>query len=111
MLKKNLMLVMSICLVLVLAACGTANNSSTASGGSSTDTSTENQGNSSSSGEPRIASMSIHLTNDLLSLGITPVGSVIGGEAKGFLSMLRIAFKIQRHLVRLKTRIWKLCLP
>ncbi|WP_338591537.1 iron-hydroxamate ABC transporter substrate-binding protein [Paenibacillus sp. Y5S-9] len=86
MLKKNLMLVMSICLVLVLAACGTANNSSSASGGSSTDTSSNNQDNSASSGEPRIASMSIHLTNDLLSLGITPVGSVIGGEAKGFLS-------------------------
>ncbi|OMF02538.1 ABC transporter substrate-binding protein [Paenibacillus sp. FSL H7-0942] len=86
MLKKNLMLVMSICMVLVLAACGTANNSPSASGGSSTDTSTKNQDNSASSGEQRIASMSIHLTNDLLSLGITPVGSVIGGEAKGFLS-------------------------
>ena len=26
--------------------------------------------------------MSIHLTNDLLALGITPVGSVIGGDLK-----------------------------
>ena len=29
--------------------------------------------------------MSIHLTNDLLALGITPVGSVIGGDLKDFL--------------------------
>ncbi|PQP83073.1 iron-hydroxamate ABC transporter substrate-binding protein [Paenibacillus sp. PCH8] len=88
MLKKNLMLVMSICLVLVLAACGsgTANNSSSASGDSASNTSTDNKDSGSASGEPRIASMSIHLTNDLLSLGITPVGSVIGGEAKAFLS-------------------------
>ncbi|MBD0381363.1 iron-hydroxamate ABC transporter substrate-binding protein [Paenibacillus sedimenti] len=35
--------------------------------------------------EPRIASMSIHLTNDLLALGITPVGSVMGGDLKAFL--------------------------
>lgn len=34
---------------------------------------------------PRIASVSIHLTNDLLALGITPVGSVIGGDLKAFL--------------------------
>lgn len=110
MLKKNLMLVMSICLVLVLAACGTANNSSSASGGSSTDTSTNNQDNSAGSGEPRIASMSIHLTNDLLSLGITPVGSVIGGEAKGFLSHVADRLQNTTPLGRLKTRIWKLCL-
>ncbi|GAA4719533.1 iron-hydroxamate ABC transporter substrate-binding protein [Brevibacillus fulvus] len=34
----------------------------------------------------KIASLSIHLTNDLLALGITPVGSVIGGKAKDFLA-------------------------
>lgn len=33
----------------------------------------------------KIASMSIHLTNNLLALGITPVGSVIGGDTKAFL--------------------------
>ncbi len=37
------------------------------------------------SNDPKIASMSIHLTNDLLALGITPVGSVIGGDLKDFL--------------------------
>jgi iron complex transport system substrate-binding protein len=33
----------------------------------------------------RIASMSIHITSNLLTLGITPVGSVIGGDVKDFL--------------------------
>ncbi|MGF9697434.1 iron-hydroxamate ABC transporter substrate-binding protein [Paenibacillus sp. MABNR03] len=83
MLKKNLLFALSLCLIFVLAACGNANPSGSSSAGS---TSTEQEGNSPASGEQRIASMSIHLTNDLLALGITPVGSVIGGEAKGFLS-------------------------
>ncbi|PYE48625.1 iron complex transport system substrate-binding protein [Paenibacillus barcinonensis] len=90
MLKKNLMLLLTISLVLVLAACGTAKTSTSASGDSNKNTNVSTPADSTSptasSGEPRIASMSIHLTNDLLSLGITPVGSVIGGEAKGFLS-------------------------
>ena len=33
--------------------------------------------------------MSIHLTNNLLALGITPVGSVIGGDLKDFLPRKR----------------------
>ncbi|MGD0032244.1 iron-hydroxamate ABC transporter substrate-binding protein [Paenibacillus illinoisensis] len=88
MLKKNLLLTLSICLIFVLAACGTASNSgsSSAAGSNSTDSTSEQLDNSQASGEQRIASMSIHLTNDLLALGITPVGSVIGGEAKAFLS-------------------------
>ncbi|WP_145407261.1 iron-hydroxamate ABC transporter substrate-binding protein [Paenibacillus xylanexedens] len=85
MLKKNMMLLISVCLILVLAACGTASNSSSTTG-SSTDTSAEQQDNNAATGDQRIASMSIHLTNNLLALGITPVGSVIGGEAKAFLS-------------------------
>ncbi|MFS0870792.1 iron-hydroxamate ABC transporter substrate-binding protein [Paenibacillus xylanilyticus] len=87
MVKKNLLLTLSLCLIFVLAACGTASPSGSSSAGStSTDNAAEQEGNSPDSGEQRIASMSIHLTNDLLALGITPVGSVIGGEAKGFLS-------------------------
>ncbi|CAI6081658.1 putative siderophore-binding lipoprotein YfiY [Paenibacillus sp. JJ-100] len=90
MLKKNLMLLLTISLVLILAACGTAQTSTSGSGdsnnNSNTSTSADNSNSNSTSDEPRIASMSIHLTNDLLSLGITPVGSVIGGEAKAFLS-------------------------
>lgn len=33
----------------------------------------------------KIASMSIHITNNLLALGIKPAGSVIGGDVKDFL--------------------------
>ncbi|WP_156172232.1 ABC transporter substrate-binding protein [Paenibacillus dauci] len=33
----------------------------------------------------RVASMSIHITNNLLALGIKPVGSVVGGDVKDFL--------------------------
>ncbi len=90
MLKKNLILMLTISLVLVLAACGTAKTSTSGANDSNTNANTSNSADHSNStaasGAPRIASMSIHLTNDLLSLGITPVGSVIGGEAKGFLS-------------------------
>ncbi|TDQ41203.1 ABC transporter substrate-binding protein [Aureibacillus halotolerans] len=35
--------------------------------------------------DARIASMSIHMTNNLLALGITPAGSVIGGGVQDFL--------------------------
>lgn len=88
MLKKNLLFALSLCLIFVLAACGTASNSGSSStaGSTSTGSTSEQQDNSAASGEQRIASMSIHLTNDLLALGTTPVGSVIGGEAKAFLS-------------------------
>jgi len=88
MLKKNVLLALSICLIFVLSACGTASNSGSSStaGSTSTDRASAQEDKSQTSGEQRIASMSIHLTNDLLALGITPVGSVIGGEAKAFLS-------------------------
>ncbi|MDQ0114501.1 ABC transporter substrate-binding protein [Paenibacillus harenae] len=33
----------------------------------------------------RIASLSIHITNNLLALGMKPIGSVIGGDVKDFL--------------------------
>lgn len=35
--------------------------------------------------DARIASMSIHITNNLLALGIKPAGSVVGGDVKDFL--------------------------
>ena len=63
--------------ILVLAACGQtkANEEATKNG---------------KSNDPKIASMSIHLTNDLLALGITPVGSVIGGDLKDFLPQRKL---------------------
>lgn len=35
--------------------------------------------------EQKIASLSVHLTNNLLALGIQPAGSVVGGKVKDFL--------------------------
>lgn len=69
-------------LLFILAACGqTASTDSKAS-----DTKTDKD-------EPQIASLSIHLTNDLLALGITPVGSVVGGELNDFLPHVKDLLK------------------
>ncbi|MBB6672946.1 ABC transporter substrate-binding protein [Cohnella nanjingensis] len=37
----------------------------------------------------KIASVSIHITNNLLALGITPAGSVVGGDVKDFLPLVK----------------------
>lgn len=85
--KKKLTFIFSIILILVLSACGQT---------SSNDNSTKE--NKSNNEEPRIASLSIHLTNDLLALGITPVGSVIGGELKDFLPHVKDQLKDTKKL-------------
>lgn len=68
--KKLLIFGLTICF-LFLAACGQHDTK---------DASKQND-----NGTPRIASLSIHLTNDLLALGIKPTGSVVGGDLKDFL--------------------------
>ena len=86
--KKINLTIISLLLVAILSACG--QNNSTAS------QTTTNQPKSSTASEPvagtlahdpnaKIASMSIHITNNLLALGITPAGSVVGGDVKDFL--------------------------
>ncbi|AYK05744.1 iron-hydroxamate ABC transporter substrate-binding protein [Brevibacillus laterosporus] len=78
--KEKLLILMCILTIFVLSACGqSAPQSNTES------TKGETVEQSADKKEPRIASMSIHLTNNLLALGITPVGSVIGGDLKSFL--------------------------
>lgn len=62
--KKLLVLGLTLCFIL-LAACGQQETKNTT---------TQND-----HGTPKIASLSIHLTNDLLALGIKPAGSVVGG--------------------------------
>lgn len=80
--NKQLLMVFTAMLLLILAACGqTSSTDSKAS-----DTKTEKD-------EPKIASLSIHLTNDLLALGITPVGSVVGGELNDFLPHVKNRLK------------------
>jgi iron complex transport system substrate-binding protein len=81
--KNKLTLLFSIVLLLLLSACGqTASNEAK----STNEEKTENK-------ETRIASLSIHLTNDLLALGIKPVGSVVGGELKDFLPHVKDQLK------------------
>ncbi|RAP28415.1 hypothetical protein C2W64_04849 [Brevibacillus laterosporus] len=79
--KNKLMIFMCILSIFVLSACGQSTSqpkNTDATKGQTAEQQTENK-------ELRIASMSIHLTNNLLALGITPVGSVIGGDLKSFL--------------------------
>ncbi|MCR8633723.1 ABC transporter substrate-binding protein [Paenibacillus radicis (ex Xue et al. 2023)] len=91
--KKTLFILLTIMSILIVSACGEKAPQPAASPqqGTASQPSTAVQpaapsGDKAAAGkEPRIASVSIHLTNDLLALGITPVGSVIGGDLKAFL--------------------------
>ncbi|MGG3973106.1 iron-hydroxamate ABC transporter substrate-binding protein [Bacillus paranthracis] len=84
--KKKLTILFSIMCILVLAACG------------QTKSNEEATKKTEKSNDPKIASMSIHLTNDLLALGITPVGSVIGGDLKDFLPHAKEQLKDTKKL-------------
>ncbi|MGE6630135.1 ABC transporter substrate-binding protein [Bacillus sp. NPDC077027] len=86
MMKKLIILGMTICL-LILAACGRQDTNESAS-----------QDKETKDGTPKIASLSIHLTNDLLALGITPAGSVVGGELKDFLPHAKEQLKNTKKL-------------
>jgi iron complex transport system substrate-binding protein len=73
---RKILLIMLIVATALTAACGKADST----------------GNSNASGSPapapaaaNIASMSIHMTNNLLALGIKPAGSAIGGGVGDFL--------------------------
>lgn len=79
--KEKLMIFMCILSIFVLSACG----QSTSQSNHTESTKGQTAEQPADKKEPRIASMSIHLTNNLLALGITPVGSVIGGDLKSFL--------------------------
>lgn len=86
--KKKLTILFSTMLLLLLSACGqTASNEAK----STKEQKAENK-------ETRIASLSIHLTNDLLALGIKPVGSVVGGELKDFLPHVKDQLKDTKQL-------------
>ncbi|MFC0212304.1 iron-hydroxamate ABC transporter substrate-binding protein [Paenibacillus chartarius] len=76
--KKTILLFITIISMIVISACGQQSKTPAQGAAASSDKKAPAQ-------EPRIASLSIHLTNDLLALGITPVGSVVGGDLKTFL--------------------------
>ncbi|MDQ0198924.1 iron-hydroxamate ABC transporter substrate-binding protein [Neobacillus ginsengisoli] len=81
--KKKITILISFMLIVLLTACGQNN--------SKVNNVAKNEKDGSE--EPKIASLSIHLTNDLLALGITPAGSVIGGELKDFLPHVKDQLK------------------
>lgn len=86
---KNSMIVCALMLIMaLLAACGQPAASTTATT-SATDSSSsmvkEENGVIVHDAKAKIASMSIHITNNLLALGIQPAGSVVGGDVKDFL--------------------------
>ncbi|WP_411343682.1 ABC transporter substrate-binding protein [Paenibacillus sp. WLX1005] len=86
MLKKVHLFIVLGLLIALLAACGqsASTTESSATGEASSKVKTEN-GTITHTADARVASLSIHVTNDLLALGIQPVGSVIGGDIKDFL--------------------------
>ncbi|WP_438349390.1 ABC transporter substrate-binding protein [Paenibacillus sp. FA6] len=87
--KKVMLTMVSLMLMVLLAACGQTKESTTTL--LSTNNGAEIESAASTSDilvhdpNARIASMSIHITNNLLALGITPAGSVVGGDVKDFL--------------------------
>lgn len=87
--KKLTLTLVSILMLALLSACGQSKESaanSTATNTPAASASAESAAESiTHDPNARIASMSIHITNNLLALGITPVGSVVGGDVKDFL--------------------------
>ncbi|MGW8957319.1 ABC transporter substrate-binding protein [Paenibacillus sp. NPDC055715] len=84
-------MILILCMVM-LSACGQAADNKAA------DTKAADNGEKTVSADSRIASMSIHLTNNLLALGITPAGSVIGGDVKDFLPHVKDRLQNTRKL-------------
>lgn len=92
--KKITLLIVSLLLLVVLSACGQSNktvNSPAAASPAADATPAPTESAASAADviahdpNAKIASMSIHITNNLLALGITPAGSVVGGDVKDFL--------------------------
>jgi len=98
--KKTIAIFLTLISILMLAACGqTASQQPTAGqapAAAQQDTSAD--GKQAASADPKIASLSTHLTNNLLALGITPVGSVLGGKAKDFLAHVKDRLKDTKKL-------------
>ncbi|WP_169083515.1 ABC transporter substrate-binding protein [Paenibacillus sp. PL91] len=89
--KRIMTTVVLLMLVVLLAACGQSSAPNNGAEGTNAPSNEATEAPESSEDvkthDPngKIASMSIHFTNNLLALGITPVGSVVGGDVKDFL--------------------------
>ncbi|MBW4080658.1 ABC transporter substrate-binding protein [Paenibacillus sp. S150] len=85
--KKTKLTLVSLMLLLLLSACGQAHEAASPASTASPSAPASAEPATDITHDPnaKIASMSIHITNNLLALGITPAGSVIGGDVKDFL--------------------------
>lgn len=85
--KNSLVTSVFIAMMILLAACGQPARSTTSSSAPASSSSMvkEENGVIVHDAKAKVASMSIHITNNLLALGIQPAGSVIGGDVKDFL--------------------------
>lgn len=99
--KKLHLSLVSLLFITILSACGQSSNSAAGQASPSPATavsaaSPAPESPAAATAEPaadilvhdpnaKIASMSIHITNNLLALGIKPAGSVVGGDVKDFL--------------------------
>lgn len=85
--KNSLVTSVFIAMMILLAACGQPAPSTTSSSAPASSSSMvkEENGVIVHDAKAKVASMSIHITNNLLALGIQPAGSVIGGDVKDFL--------------------------
>ncbi|MEK4730689.1 ABC transporter substrate-binding protein [Paenibacillus sp. FSL L8-0641] len=90
--KRSWVVTTLVVCMIMLSACGQAADKQTA------DTKAADSAQTTISADSRIASMSIHLTNNLLALGITPAGSVIGGDVKDFLPHVKDRLQSTRKL-------------
>ncbi len=91
MMKRMIAALAFLMLMGVLSACGQSSSSNNAASGNGSQTNAASEEPAPSTdvlthdANAKIASMSIHITNNLLALGITPAGSVVGGDVKDFL--------------------------
>ncbi|MHB0882415.1 ABC transporter substrate-binding protein [Paenibacillus sp. SEL1] len=90
--KRSWVVTTLVVCMIMLSACGQAADKQ------ATDTKAAGSAQTTISADSRIASMSIHLTNNLLALGITPAGSVIGGDVKDFLPHVKDRLQNTRKL-------------
>lgn len=90
--KRSWIALFLVACMIMLSACGQTADKQASS------TKAADSAQTTMSADSRIASMSIHLTNNLLALGITPAGSVIGGDVKDFLPHVKDRLQNTRKL-------------
>jgi len=96
--KKTYLSLLILIMAFLTAACGQTAPQSNAAPAPQQGTAGDSKQPAPAGKEPRIASLSIHLTSELLALGITPIGSVVGGDLKAFLPHVADRLKDTKQL-------------